>query len=427
MAHNILEGGFQEWDSPLYREALKQFDHVAELMGLDHNVADRLRVPQRALVVTFPFRHDDYADVESVFGYRVQHVLTMGPTKGGIRYAPDVNLGEVAALAMLMTWKCAIVGLPFGGAKGGVRIDPRHLTRAEKQRVTRRYTTEILGFIGPNQDIPAPDMGTDEQTMAWIMDTYSQQAGHTVPSVVTGKPPELGGSVARREATGRGVISLLPLAAERLGFDPDGARVAIHGFGNVGSYSAVAAAERGYRVVAISDVSGAVHRGDGIDIPAALEWVQRHRSLEGFAGGDRISNEDLFAVDCDVLVPAAVGGVITAENAGEVRARVILEGANGPTTTEADAILADRGVVVVPDILANSGGVTASYFEWVQDLQHYFWSEGEIRGRLHEIMARAFREVAEVADEHRVDLRTAALIKGVGRVARAKLVRGVFP
>jgi len=427
LAHNILEGGYQEWDSPLYREALKQFDHVADLMGLDHNVADRLRVPQRALVVTFPFRHDDYSDVESVFGYRVQHVLTMGPTKGGIRYAPDVNLGEVAALAMLMTWKCAIVGLPFGGAKGGVRIDPRHLTRAEKQRVTRRYTTEILGFIGPNQDIPAPDMGTDEQTMAWIMDTYSQQAGHAVPSVVTGKPPELGGSVARREATGRGVMSLLPLAAERLGFDPDRARVAIHGFGNVGSYAAVAAAELGCRVVAISDVSGAVHRGDGIDVPAAVEWVQRYRSLEGFAGGDRISNEDLFAVDCDVLVPAAVGGVITAENAGEVRARVILEGANGPTTTEADAILADRGVVVVPDILANSGGVTASYFEWVQDLQHYFWSEVEIRGRLHEIMARAFREVAEVADEHRVDLRTAALIKGVGRVARAKLVRGVFP
>jgi glutamate dehydrogenase (NAD(P)+) len=427
LAHNILEGGYQEWDSPLYREALKQFDHVAEMMGLDPNVADRLRVPQRALVVTFPFRHDDYTDVESVFGYRVQHVLTMGPTKGGIRYAPDVNLGEVAALAMLMTWKCAIVGLPFGGAKGGVRIDPRHLTRAEKQRVTRRYTTEILGFIGPNQDIPAPDMGTDEQTMAWIMDTYSQQAGHAVPSVVTGKPPELGGSVARREATGRGVMSLLPLAAERLGFDPGGARVAIHGFGNVGSYAAVAAAEAGCRVVAVSDVSGAVYRGDGLDVAAAMEWVQRHRSLEGFAGGDLISNDDLFAVDCDVLVPAAVGGVLTAENAGEVRARVILEGANGPTTTEADAILADRGVVVVPDILANSGGVTASYFEWVQDLQHYFWSEAEIRGRLHEIMARAFREVAEIADEHRVDLRTAALIKGVGRVARAKLVRGVFP
>ena len=294
--------------------------------------------------------------------------------------------------------------------------------------MTRRYTTEIIGFIGPNQDIPAPDMGTDEQTMAWIMDTYSQQAGHAVPSVVTGKPPELGGSIARREATGRGVMSLLPLAAERLGFDADGARVAIHGFGNVGSYAAVAAAEMGCRVVAISDVSGAVHRGDGIDV-AGGDGVGAAPPLPGGLrrGRPHLTNEDLFAVDCDVLVPAAVGGVITAENAGEVRARLILEGANGPTTTEADAILADRGVVVVPDILANSGGVTASYFEWVQDLQHYFWSEAEIRGRLHEIMARAFREVAEVADEHRVDLRTAALIKGIGRVARAKLVRGVFP
>lgn len=427
MAHHILEGGFQEWESPLYQEALKQFDHVAELMGLDHNVADRLRVPQRALVVTFPFRHDDYSEVESVFGYRVQHVLTMGPTKGGIRYALDVNLGEVAALAMLMTWKCAIVGLPFGGAKGGVRVDPLHLTRAEKQRVTRRYVTEIIGFIGPSRDIPAPDMGTDEQTMAWIMDTYSQQVGHAEPSVVTGKPPELGGSIARREATGRGVMSLLPLAAARLGLDTDGARVAIHGFGNVGSYAAVAAAEMGCRVVAVSDISGAVYRGDGVDVAAAMEWVRRHRTLEGFGGGDRLSNEDLFAVDCDVLVPAAVGGVITAANAEDIPARVILEGANGPTTTEADAILADRGVLVVPDVLANSGGVTASYFEWVQDLQHYFWSESEIRGRLHEIMARAFREVAAVADEHRVDLRTAALIKGIGRVARAKLVRGVFP
>jgi glutamate dehydrogenase (NAD(P)+) len=427
MSHDILADGLREMESPLYREALIQFNRVAEMIGLDGNIAERLRVPQRAIVVTFPFRHDDYSDVESLWGYRVQHVLSMGPTKGGIRYDQDVNLGEVAALAMLMTWKCAIVGLPFGGAKGGVRVDPSAISVPEKQRITRRFTSEIIDFIGPNKDVPAPDMGTDEQTMAWVMDTYSQQVGHSEPAVVTGKPPELGGSVARREATGRGLVSLLPVAARHAGLPVEGARVAVHGFGNVGQYAALAAAELGCTVVAVSDVSGGVYNGLGIDVPAAMAWVRDHRSLEGFEGGDRITNEELFEVDCGVLIPAAVGGVITGDNADRIKARLILEGANGPTTAAADRVLNDRGVFLVPDVLGNAGGVTVSYFEWVQDLQNYFWSEAEIVGRLREIMSRGFSEVLAVAEEHGVDMRTAALIKGIRRVAQAKLVRGIFP
>ncbi|MDX1689500.1 MAG: Glu/Leu/Phe/Val dehydrogenase [Acidimicrobiia bacterium] len=425
--HEILGDGLREWESPLYREALRQFDRVAERIGLDDNVAERLRVPQRAIVVTFPFRHDEYSEVESVFGYRVQHVLTMGPTKGGIRYAGDVNLGEVAALAMLMTWKCAIVGLPFGGAKGGVRIDPTRLSRAEKQRVTRRFTSEIINFIGPDTDIPAPDMGTDAQTMAWIMDTYSQQVGHSEPAVVTGKPPELGGSVARREATGRGLMTLLGPACQEVGLDVEGATVAVHGFGNVGQYAALAAAEQGAVVQAISDISGVVFAGGGVDVKEAMAHVEQHGSLEGYEGGERLDGDELFGLDVDVLVPAAIGGVITEDNADDVRAKLVLEGANGPTTAAADDILDGNGVLVVPDILGNAGGVTVSYFEWVQDLQNYFWSEAEIVGRLREIMSRAFTDVLAVAKEEGTSLRTAALIKGITRVSEAKLVRGIFP
>ena len=427
MQKDVLDDVMREWDSPLYAEAVATFNRVAELMHLDENVAERLRVPQRAMVVTFPYRRDEYSEVDSLFGYRVQHVLTMGPTKGGIRFAPDVNLGEVAALAMLMTWKCAIVGLPFGGAKGGVRVDPYDLSRAEKQRVTRRYTAEIINFIGPNKDIPAPDMGTDEQVMAWIMDTYSQQVGHSVPAVVTGKPPALGGSVARREATGRGLVSLLPMAALQRGLDVDGARVVIHGFGNVGKYAALAARELGCKVVAISDHTGGFLNEAGIDIPEAIAYVEKNKVLEGFGGADPITNEDLFKVDCDVLIPAAIGGVITPEVAEGMTAKVMLEGANGPTLSSADSILNDKGVFVVPDVLANAGGVTVSYFEWVQDLQNYFWSETEIVGRLREIMGRSFNDVMAVAERENVDMRTAALMKGIRRVSDAKLARGVFP
>lgn len=427
MKNEILSGVARELESPLYAEGVSRFNRVAERMGLDENVAERLRVPQRAMVVTFPYRHDDYSEVDSLFGYRVQHVLTMGPTKGGIRFAPDVNLGEIAALAMLMTWKCAIVGLPFGGAKGGVRVDPLKLSRAEKQRVTRRYTTEIINFIGPNKDIPAPDMGTDEQVMAWIMDTYSQHVGHTEPAVVTGKPPALGGSVARREATGRGLISLLPLAADQRGVKVDGARVVIQGFGNVGKFAALAASESGCKVIGISDHTGGINNGAGIDIVEAMEYVEKNRALEGFGGGDVITNEELFRLDCDVLIPAAIGGVITPEVAEEVTAKILLEGANGPTTSDADPILHDRGVFVVPDILANAGGVTVSYFEWVQDLQNYFWTETEVVGRLREIMNRSFSEVLSVSIREKTDMRTAALMKAIKRVADAKLARGVFP
>jgi glutamate dehydrogenase (NAD(P)+) len=416
-----------EFDSQMYREAVGQFDRVATLMGLDDNVADRLRVPQKSTVVSFPFRHDNYTEVETIFGYRVQHLTTMGPTKGGIRFDMDVDLGEVAALAMWMTWKCSIVGVPFGGAKGGVRINPMNLSRAELQRVTRRFTMEIINVIGPDTDIPAPDLGTNEQVMAWLMDTYSQHVGHAVPAVVTGKPPALGGSVARREATGRGLMFLLPQAAAAVDLNPMGAKVAIHGFGNVGRYAAVAAQEMSASVVAVSDISGAVYNPDGLDIPAVAKWVDENRFLEGYPDADFIEGSALIGLDVDVLVPAAIQNVIRADNAPDVKAKLVIEGANNPTTLEADDMLRDRGVLIVPDILANAGGVTVSYFEWVQDVQKYFWSENETVGRLREIMTRAFDEVHSIATAESVDMRTAALIKGIRRVADAKLVRGVFP
>jgi glutamate dehydrogenase (NAD(P)+) len=421
------DGSLMEMESHLFREAVGQFDRVAELIDLDPNLHARLRTPQRALVVTFPFRRDTYHEVDTAFGYRVQHVTTMGPSKGGIRFADSVNLGEVAALAMLMTWKCALVGLPFGGAKGGVRVDPLDLSRAEKQRLTRRYTMEIINFIGPEKDIPAPDMGTDEQVMAWIMDTYSTHIGHAEPAVVTGKPPALGGSIARREATGRGLVSLLPSSASHVGLEVEGAKVAVNGFGNVGSFAALAASQMGAQVVAVSDVKSGIYNSNGLDIEAVMKWVQENQFLEGFPDADVITNDELFTIDCDVLIPAAVGGVLTKENADDVKAKIILEGANGPTTGEADEVFAANNVFVVPDILANAGGVTVSYFEWVQDLQNYFWSESEIVGRLREIMSRAFSEVLDISVSEKVDMRTAALIKGIRRVTAAKLARGIYP
>ena len=422
-----MEPSHPEFDSPMYKEAVGQFNRVAALMGLDDNVADRLRVPQKSTVVSFPFRHDNYTEVETIFGYRVQHLTTMGPTKGGIRYDMDVDLGEVAALAMLMTWKCSIVGVPFGGAKGGVRINPLNLSRAELQRVTRRFTMEIINVIGPDTDIPAPDLGTNEQVMAWLMDTYSQHVGHSVPAVVTGKPPALGGSIARREATGRGLMFLLPQASAVIDLNPAGATVAVHGFGNVGRYAAQAAFEANTKVVAVSDISGAVHNPDGLDINAVGKWVDENRFLEGYPDADFIDGGAIFGLDVDVLVPAAIQNVLRADNAPDVKAKLIIEGANNPTTLEADDILREKGVFIVPDILANAGGVTVSYFEWVQDVQKYFWSENETVGRLREIMTRAFADVHNIAIAENVDMRTAALIKGIRRVADAKLVRGVFP
>jgi glutamate dehydrogenase (NAD(P)+) len=411
----------------MFHEAVGQFDRVAALMGLDDNVSDRLRNPQRSTVVSFPFRHDTYSEVETIFGYRVQHLTTMGPTKGGIRFASDVDLGEVSALAMWMTWKCSIVGVPFGGAKGGVRINPMELSRAELQRVTRRYTMEIINVIGPDKDIPAPDLGTNEQVMAWLMDTYSQHVGHSVPSVVTGKPPALGGSIARREATGRGLMFLLPQAANIVGIDPVGASVAIHGFGNVGRYAALAGQQMNTKVVSVSDISGALYNDDGLDIDAVGKWVDENRFLEGYPDADFIDGDAVFGLDVDVLVPAAIQAVLHKDNAADVKAKLIIEGANNPTTLEADDILRENDVFIVPDILANAGGVTVSYFEWVQDIQKYFWTENEVVGRLREIMVRAFEEVHDIAKAEGVDMRSAALMKGIRRVADAKLVRGVFP
>ncbi len=416
-----------EFDSPMYKEAAGQFDRVARLMGLDDNVADRLRVPQKSTMVSFPFRRDTYSEVETLFGYRVQHLTTMGPTKGGVRFASDVDLGEVAALAMLMTWKCSIVGLPFGGAKGGVRVDPMGLSRAELQRVTRRFTMEIINVIGPEMDIPAPDLGTNEQVMAWMMDTYSQHVGHSVPAVVTGKPPALGGSIARREATGRGLMFLLPQAAAVREIDPNQLTVAIHGFGNVGRYAAIAGHQMGVKVAAVSDISGALYDPEGLEVEAVAKWVDDNRFLEGFPDADFIDGDKIFSLPVDILVPAAVQNVIRGDNAGDIQAKIIVEGANGPTTLEADDILREKGILVIPDILANAGGVTVSYFEWVQDVQKYFWTENEVVARLREIMTRAFSDVHNIALNEDVDLRTAALIKGIRKVADAKLVRGIFP
>jgi glutamate dehydrogenase (NAD(P)+) len=411
----------------MYRLAVNQLDRTAERMHLDPNIWERLRTPQRAHVVSFPFRRDDYDTVETVFGYRVQHLLTMGPTKGGIRYDVDVDLGEVTALAIWMSWKCAIMNLPFGGAKGGVRVDPDSLSPKEMQRITRRFTSEIIDVIGPDRDIPAPDLGTDEQVMSWIMDTYSEQKGHAVPGVVTGKPIEIGGTNGRRQATGRGVISCTIEAGRACDLALEDARVAVQGFGEVGGTAARLAATLGARVVAVSDVRSGIYRESGLDLAAVDAWVHEHRYLAGFPDADDVTNAELLEVPCDILIPAAVQNQITERNARALHCRILVEGANGPTTLEADDILADRNILVVPDILANAGGVTASYFEWVQGLQHYLWSEEEVNDRIIVLVQRAFRDVERMAKERGVDLRTAALMQGISRVTEAKRRRGVFP
>ena len=416
----------QLYDSHMYTEVIRQYEEVAEFINLDSNIRERLKHPQRALVVTFPFRRDEYEEVETVVGYRVQHVLSMGPTKGGIRYAPDVNLGEVTALSILMSWKSAIVGLPFGGAKGGVAIDPTSLTRGEKQRVTRRYTAELLPVIGVEKDIPAPDLGTDEQTMAWIMDTYSNFVGSPQPGIVTGKPAALGGSVTRREATGRGAIAVTAQAMEKIGKTYKGSNVVIQGFGNVGRYAALDSYERGAKVIAINDLGGGIFNPKGINIPELFKHIAKSHTVSGFDGADELS-EEILEVKCDVLIPAAIGGVITTSNVNNIKAHVVVEAANSPTTVSADKILRDNDVLVIPDILANAGGVTASYFEWVQNRQNYLWKEKDLYDRLIETMTSAFEEVWTISQKNKCDLRTGALIKGIKRVASAKLTRGLFP
>jgi glutamate dehydrogenase (NAD(P)+) len=418
---------YAEWDSPMFRLAHQQFLKAAHLIDLDDNIRERLLFPQRTLLVTFPFRRDQYAEVETVFGYRVQHVLSMGPTKGGVRYHQDVTLGEVAALAMWMTWKCALMHLPFGGAKGGVRIDPTGLSRHELQRLTRRYTSEISGMIGPERDIPAPDLGTNEKVMAWMMDTYSQQVGHPVPAVVTGKPVVLGGSLGRREATGRGLVYLIQESADHMGLDLRNATAVVQGFGNVGSNTARFLEALGVKIIAVSDVTTGIYNRRGLSVAALLDYAGQHKSLQGFPGGEAISNADLLELPCDILIPAALQSQITADNAPRVQCKLLAEGANGPTTLAADEILSRRGIFVLPDLLGNAGGVTVSYFEWVQDTQNYTWSLDDINSRLHKILMDAFRRTMVRAQHDNVDMRTAALIEGIERVAEAKLVRGLFP
>jgi glutamate dehydrogenase (NAD(P)+) len=415
-----------EFDSTLYRTAVAQLDEVAKKVDLEPDLHERLRHPRRALVVSVPVRMDD-GRTEVFYGYRVHHNTVLGPTKGGLRFAPDVNLGEVTALAMLMSWKCALMGLPYGGAKGGVRCDPLTLSAAEKESLTRRYTAEIIPVIGPDVDIPAPDLGTDEQTMAWMMDTYSMTQGRTVLGVVTGKPVLVGGSVGRREATGRGVVYTLSQVMRRLSRDLRGQRVVVQGFGNVGSVVARLLSKGGCVVVGISDIQGGIWNANGLDVLQVTQHVAESGTVAGFRGAEPLSNEEIIEQPCDILVPAAVGAQIRGDNAGRVRATLIAEAANGPTTPEADVILRDRGVTVIPDILANAGGVVVSYFEWVQGLQYHFWRESEITTKLKEVMTRSVKKVWALAETSDVDLRTAALMLGVRRVADGYRTRGLYP
>jgi glutamate dehydrogenase (NAD(P)+) len=416
-----------ELDNHTYRLAVAQFDEAAERMNLDPNLRERLKLPERSLIVSVPVRMDD-GSVKVFTGYRVQHDSSRGPSKGGIRYHPDVNLGEVAALAMWMTWKCALAGLPYGGAKGGVRVAPEKLSRGELQRLTRRYASEIFPIIGPDEDVPAPDVGTNAQVMAWIMDTYSQQVGYASPGVVTGKPLSIGGSLGREEATGRGVVNVTLEAMRHLGLDVKQATVAVQGFGNVGSHTARIMAEAGAKVIAVSDKSSGLYNAKGLDIPALLKCYRTDgHSLAHPELGEAITNEDLLALECTVLVPAALSEQITEKNAGRVRCKILAEGANGPTTLEADRILTDKGVFIIPDILANSGGVIVSYFEWVQDVQRFFWKEADIRERLHEIIVAAFHRTLEFARTRKVTMRMAALMSGIDKVAEAHLARGLYP
>jgi len=406
--------------------ALTQFDVAAERLHLDDALRQILRSCKRELTVHFPVRLDDGST--TVFrGHRVQHNVVLGPAKGGIRYHPAVGLDEVKALAMWMTWKCAVAKIPYGGAKGGVAVDPKKLSDRELESLTRRYTTEIALLIGPQEDIPAPDMGTDAHVMAWIMDTYSMHRGYSVAGVVTGKPLSIGGTLGRLEATGRGLLYVAQ-EASRQGLTPlAGASVAIQGFGNVGGVAARLLAAEGCRVVAMSDSSGGVYNERGLDAEALHRFRQEGGKLAQAPGGDHLSNEELLCLPVDILIPAAMEGQISAANASQVRAKIILEGANGPLTPEADSILAERGIVVIPDILANAGGVVVSYFEWVQDIQSFFWEEDEINERLRRVMVRAFAEVKSLADERHVTLREAATMRGVQRVAEATLVRGIYP
>ncbi len=415
-----------EYDHPTFRLAVAQFDRVAEAMNLDVNLRERLKTPQRSLMVALPIRLDD-GSVRVFQGYRVQHDSARGPSKGGLRYHQDVSLGEVAALAMWMTWKTALVGLPYGGAKGGITVDPHTLSLAELERLTRRYAAEIFPVVGPDKDIPATDIGTNQQVMAWFMDTYSQQVGFAVPGAVTGKPLSIGGSLGREDATGRGVVNVTIEALRQKGINPEDATVVIQGFGNVGSHTAKIFSEAGARVIGISDATGGLFNPKGLPIDAIFQNHRLGSPLHDMKAGDHLTNDELLTVECTVLIPAALSEQITDKNAGRLRCRILVEAANGPTTLEADAILDDRNVFIVPDILANSGGVIVSYFEWVQDIQRFFWNEGDIRQRLHAISTAAFHRTFHFAQEKKTTMRMAALMNGIDQVAQAHTARGLYP
>jgi len=415
-----------EWDTPLFRTALTQFEQAIPYADVNESIAERLRYPERAVMVAVPVRRD--AGMVDVFpAYRVQHSSVLGPTKGGIRFDPHVSLGECAALAVWMTWKCSLLRLPYGGAKGGVRCNPRELSQGELQRLTRRYTSELMGVIGPQEDIPAPDMATNEQTMAWMMDTYSMQVGHAVPEIVTGKPVSLGGSLFRHEATGAGVVMVIERACQRLGWNLADQRCVVQGFGNVGGIAAQELVSKGATVLAVSDISGGVYAEEGLDLAAARAWVADHGALADLPGTEHVTNAELLELPCDVLVLAALEDQLTGENAPRIDTKLVVEGANGPTSIEADSILAERGIPILPDVLTNAGGVTVSYFEWVQDLGRLFWSRDEIRARLAEKLADAFDRVWALAEQKGISLRQAALVAGINEVAGALKARGIYP
>jgi glutamate dehydrogenase (NAD(P)+) len=406
--------------------AQQQFDIAADRLNLDPALRQVLREPRRELHVTFPVKMDD-GSVRVFAGYRVQHNLGRGPAKGGIRYHQDVTIDEVKALAMWMTWKCAVVGIPFGGGKGGVVVDPKKLSRREVENLTRRFATEIEVLIGPERDIPAPDVNTNAQTMAWIMDTYSMHQGYTVPGVVTGKPVSLGGSEGRNEATARGTVYCIVEAARHLSIDLKSATVVVQGFGNAGSIAAQLMVEEGAKVLAVSDSTGGIYSADGLDVGRVAGWKAEHGTVAGFPGSEPKTNAEILEIECDVLIPAALENQITSANAERIKARIVAEAANGPTTPEADDILHRRGVFMIPDILCNAGGVTVSYFEWVQDLNRDHWSESVVNNKLHEIMTKAFAETVEIAEREQVAMRLAAYLLAVDRVAEATSMRGLYP
>ena len=421
MATEQIAVAINAWDV-----AQRQFDLAAERLNLSPGLRKVLRVPKRELTVHFPVKMDD-GSVQVFTGYRVQHNLGRGPAKGGIRYHQDVTIDEVKALAMWMTWKCAVVGIPFGGGKGGVVVDPKKLSLREIEGLTRRFTTEISILIGPERDIPAPDVNTNSQTMAWMMDTYSMHVGYTVPAVVTGKPIALGGSEGRNEATARGAVYTIVDAAQHLGMDLRKCRVAVQGFGNAGAIAAQLMTAEGSTVIAVSDSTGAIYRPQGLEVDSVLAWKQEHHSVVGFPGSKEISNAELLELDCEILIPAALENQITAANAGKIHARLIAEAANGPTTPEADEILYKNGQFVIPDILCNAGGVTVSYFEWVQDLERDFWSIVQVNEKLRAVMTKAFASTLDTCLRERVNMRTAAYLLAVQRVADATSVRGLYP